>query len=202
MANDIKCPNCGHVFDVENVLAADIEIKYQQQYQDRLNQSLSKVEEDKKKLEEFKAGVQSGQENGDIIINLTNMISNQKLKIEELEQKTKNLNSENNSLFVETKDLTKQLDIKTNNLTSEQAKNIRMKYELDSLRKSILSLNDSLKAKNEELKKKSDRTPEKEISEEEQLQLLIEKERQERLKRKEEEEKKKKEEEEKAKGDN
>ena len=28
MANDIKCPNCGHVFDVENVLAADMEQKY------------------------------------------------------------------------------------------------------------------------------------------------------------------------------
>jgi hypothetical protein len=51
MANDIKCPNCGHVFDVENVLAADIEQKYQQQYQDKLKQSLGKVEEDKKKLE-------------------------------------------------------------------------------------------------------------------------------------------------------
>ena len=50
MANDIKCPNCGHVFDVENVLAADIEQKYQQQYKDKLNQSLSKVEEDKKQL--------------------------------------------------------------------------------------------------------------------------------------------------------
>ena len=51
MANNIKCPNCGHVFDVENVLAADIEQKYQQLYKDKLNQSLSKVEEDKKKLE-------------------------------------------------------------------------------------------------------------------------------------------------------
>jgi hypothetical protein len=51
MPNDIKCPNCGHVFDVENVLAADIEQKYQQQFQQKLKQSLSKVEEDKKKLE-------------------------------------------------------------------------------------------------------------------------------------------------------
>jgi len=39
-------------------------------------------------------GVQNGQENGDIIINLTNMISNQKAKIDELEQKNKSLNSE------------------------------------------------------------------------------------------------------------
>lgn len=52
MANDIKCPNCGHVFDVENVLAADIEQKFQQQYQLKLKQSLDKVEEDKKKFSE------------------------------------------------------------------------------------------------------------------------------------------------------
>lgn len=52
MANDIKCPNCGHVFDVENVLSADIEQKFQQQYQLKLKQSLDKVEEDKKKFSE------------------------------------------------------------------------------------------------------------------------------------------------------
>ena len=52
MPNDIKCPNCGHVFDVENVLAADIETRYQQQYQEKLQQSLGKIELDKKKLEE------------------------------------------------------------------------------------------------------------------------------------------------------
>lgn len=50
MANNIKCPNCGHLFDVENVLAADMEQKYQQQYQQKLNASLSKVEEEKNKL--------------------------------------------------------------------------------------------------------------------------------------------------------
>jgi len=51
MTNDIKCPNCGTIFDVENVLSADIEKKIQQQYQDKLNESLSKIEEDKKRLE-------------------------------------------------------------------------------------------------------------------------------------------------------
>ncbi len=50
MANDIKCPNCGTIIDVENVLAADIEQKLQQQYQDKLHQSLNKVEEEKRKL--------------------------------------------------------------------------------------------------------------------------------------------------------
>ena len=51
MANDIKCPNCGHVFDVENVIAADIEQKLQEQYKEKLQQSLGKLEDEKKKLE-------------------------------------------------------------------------------------------------------------------------------------------------------
>jgi hypothetical protein len=51
MTNNIKCPDCGHVFDVENVLAADIEKKLQHQYQHKLQESLSKVEESEKKLE-------------------------------------------------------------------------------------------------------------------------------------------------------
>lgn len=51
MTNDIKCPNCGHTFDVENVLAADLEKKFQKDYQNKLQESLSSMEEDKKKLE-------------------------------------------------------------------------------------------------------------------------------------------------------
>ena len=50
MNNNIKCPKCGEVFDVENVIAADLEKKYQQAYQEKLNQSLDQIEEDKKKL--------------------------------------------------------------------------------------------------------------------------------------------------------
>ena len=51
MPTNIKCPNCGTEFDVENVLAIEIEHKYQQQYKDKLNQSLDKIEIEKKKLE-------------------------------------------------------------------------------------------------------------------------------------------------------
>ena len=51
MANHIKCPNCGSPVDVENVIAAELEQKYQLQYQDKLNQSLGKMEEERKRLE-------------------------------------------------------------------------------------------------------------------------------------------------------
>lgn len=52
MTNNIKCPNCGNVFDVENVIAADLEKKYQDEFQHKLKESLGKVEEDKKKLQQ------------------------------------------------------------------------------------------------------------------------------------------------------
>ncbi len=151
------------------------------------------------KLLEFKKGIENNQENGDIIINLTNMVSTQKSKIEELEAKTKSLNAESNSLFLETKDLTKQLDKTTNLLSAEKEKSTKYKTELDSLKKQILLLTDSLKAKNTQIKE-NNTAPEKELSEEELLQQMIEKERKERLLRKEEEERKKKEEEEKGNG--
>ncbi len=50
MATEIKCPKCGHQFDVENVIAADMETKFRQQYQEQLQQSLDAMEADKKKL--------------------------------------------------------------------------------------------------------------------------------------------------------
>ncbi len=50
MATDIKCPNCGHEFDSENVLSAEIDQKYQKAYQEKLNNSLQAVEVEKQKL--------------------------------------------------------------------------------------------------------------------------------------------------------
>jgi hypothetical protein len=43
MQNNITCPKCGELFDVENVLAADIEKKYQEEYKEKLNHSLDKI---------------------------------------------------------------------------------------------------------------------------------------------------------------
>ena len=48
MPTNIKCPNCATVFDVENVLSADVEQKLRQQFED----SLAQVHAEKKKLEE------------------------------------------------------------------------------------------------------------------------------------------------------
>ena len=54
MATDIKCPNCGHEFDIENVLSADLEQKFQKEFQEKLSSSLQAVEIEKKRLSEEK----------------------------------------------------------------------------------------------------------------------------------------------------
>jgi hypothetical protein len=153
---------------------------------ENLKTQLAQMEEELNQLKDFKQGIEKGNEDGDIIINLTNMVSTQKTTIEDLEKKNKSLNDESNSLFLETKDLTKQLDKVTNDLTSERAKFINLNYEADSLRRMIVMLKDSLAKKAVEATKKTG--TEKELSEEEKLQQMIEREREERRKRKEEEE--------------
>jgi hypothetical protein len=52
MATNIKCPNCATVFDVENVLSADVEQKLKQRYEKQLEESRSQINSEKKKLEE------------------------------------------------------------------------------------------------------------------------------------------------------
>ena len=50
MPTEIKCPSCGNVFDVEDVIAADLDKKYQKDYQLKLNQSLEEMDTQKKEL--------------------------------------------------------------------------------------------------------------------------------------------------------
>ena len=52
MATHIKCPSCASVIDVEHVLSADVEQKFKLQYEQQLQQNLSRLEGEKKKLEE------------------------------------------------------------------------------------------------------------------------------------------------------
>ena len=50
MATHIKCPNCQHAFDVEEVLSSDVEQKLKQEYNKKLQQSLSNIEAERQKL--------------------------------------------------------------------------------------------------------------------------------------------------------
>ncbi len=94
MTNNIECPNCGNVFDVENVLAADIEKKLQHQYQDKLKESLHKVEESEKKLEAERLLFEEKKKNENEIF--LKKMQQEKLKIEKdvQEQLTKSISSD------------------------------------------------------------------------------------------------------------
>ena len=89
MANNIKCPNCGHEFDVENVIAADIEQKYKQQYQIQLQQSLTGIEEDKKKLQENQQKFEEAKKRENEIFAQKMQLERQKIENDLKEQITK-----------------------------------------------------------------------------------------------------------------
>ena len=59
---EISCPNCGHVFAIEDVLAENLEERLKKKYEQKLNENLNRlnqdrrqVEEERKKLEALKA---------------------------------------------------------------------------------------------------------------------------------------------------
>lgn len=52
MPTHIKCPKCASEINVDNVVSADMEQKLKQQYDQQLQQTLSRLESEKRKLEE------------------------------------------------------------------------------------------------------------------------------------------------------
>ena len=89
MTNDIKCPNCGHTFDVENVLAADLEKKFQKDYQNKLQESLSSIEEDKKKLEAAQQEFEQKRKNTNELFQQRLQQERQKMEVEMQAEKTR-----------------------------------------------------------------------------------------------------------------
>ncbi len=55
MATHIKCPHCSNAFDVEDVLSSDVEQKIKLQYEKKLQQSLSQIDSERKKLAELES---------------------------------------------------------------------------------------------------------------------------------------------------
>lgn len=126
MANNIKCPNCGEVFDVEHVLAADIEQKYQKEYKDKLNQSLSKIEEDKKQLATDQQKFEEKKKN-------ENEIFGQKLQQEKLKLETEIQEQLRKSISADYENKLRLLQ-NSNNDNEEKLKESRKK-ELEFLQK-------------------------------------------------------------------
>src|SRR5436190_6790590 len=126
MQNDIKCPNCGHVFDVENVIAADLEQKYQQQYQNTLSESLNKIEDDKKKLQQDQQLFEEKKKK-------ENEIFAQKLQQEKLKMETELQEKLRKSITFDFENKMKMLE--DNNKDNEEKLKEARKKELEFLQK-------------------------------------------------------------------
>ena len=94
MPTNLKCPNCGHQFDAENVIAADLEQKLQQQYQQKLQESLDRVEADKKQLQEQQQKFEEARKNANEIFAQKLQQEKQKLEAEAQERITRSVAAE------------------------------------------------------------------------------------------------------------
>ena len=126
MPTNIKCPNCGTEFDVENVLAIEIEHKYQQQYKDKLNQSLDKIEIEKKKLEADQSSFEEKKKK-------ENEIFAQKLQQEKLRLETEIQEQVRKSVSADYENKLRMLQ--TSNADNEEKLKEARRKELDFLQK-------------------------------------------------------------------
>ena len=126
MPTNIKCPNCGTEFDVENVLAVEIEHKYQQQYKDKLNQSLDKIEIEKKKLEADQSSFEEKKKK-------ENEIFAQKLQQEKLRLETEIQEQVKKSVAADYENKLRMLQ--TSNADNEEKLKEARRKELDFLQK-------------------------------------------------------------------
>lgn len=126
MATNIKCPNCGHQFDAEEVIAADLEQRLQQQYQQKLQQSLDKVEAEKKQLQEAQQRFDETRKNANEIFAQKLQQEKQKLEADLQEQLRKSISA----------DFENQLKmLETNNKDNEEKLREARKKELEFLQK-------------------------------------------------------------------
>jgi len=112
MNDKIKCPNCGHEFDVEEALSGKIEAHYKAEYEKKISEQSEKLNEEKRKLNEEKKKLESQREMQDELLRaeLEVQLKNEREKIEKkanesVENEMKLLQQENEKRKAENKSL-------------------------------------------------------------------------------------------------
>lgn len=137
MATDIKCPACGSVFDVEEVIANDLEEKLKKEYASKLQQSLSALTEERNKLHHDQLLFEEKKKKENELFQQKLSLEKQKLEAEIQKQVTRSITSE----FEHKLKLLEQ-----NNKDQEQRLKVARRKELEYLQREAL-----LKNKEEEL---------------------------------------------------
>jgi hypothetical protein len=125
-SNNIKCPNCGSEFDVQNVLSADVEQKLRQQFEKQWQQSLNQVNADKKKLEEEQNLFEEKKKKQNELFQQKLQQEKQKIEIEIQQQLRKSISADfENELRL----------LKQNNLDNEERLKAARQKEYEFLKK-------------------------------------------------------------------
>ena len=103
MNDNIKCPNCGHEFEIEEALSGKIEAHYKAEYEKKVSEQSEKLNVEKRKLGEEKISFQEQKEKQDELLQLE---LDKRVKVE----KKKIQKSINESIDAEMKSLTEQND--------------------------------------------------------------------------------------------
>ncbi len=94
MNNNTTCPKCGHQFDADVAIAADIEKKLELQFQQKLQTELTKIEADANKLEADKITFEEKRKNENELFQKKINAEKQKIEKEIQEQLTKSIASD------------------------------------------------------------------------------------------------------------
>jgi len=94
MPTDIKCPHCGNVFDVEDVIAADLDKKYQQVYNNKLKESLHDMENQRLELAEAQKQFEEKKKKENELFAQKVAHEKQKMEIELQEQLRKSISAD------------------------------------------------------------------------------------------------------------
>jgi len=119
MNNKIKCPNCGHSFDVEEALSGKLEAQFKAEYEKKVVKQAEKFNQEKRRLEEQKRLFEEQREKeGELFqAEIAKQLKQEKSKIEKnvfesVEEKMKALQEENEKRKSENKLLRqKELDL-------------------------------------------------------------------------------------------
>ncbi len=115
MNNQIKCPNCGHSFDVEEALFGKLEAHFKSEYEKKVTEQAEKYNQEKRKLAEEKRLFVEKQAEADELFKaeLAKELKKEKSKIEinaleSVEEKMKALEDENEERKAENRSLKKK----------------------------------------------------------------------------------------------
>ena len=138
MQDKIKCPNCGHQFDVEEALAGKLEAQFREEYEKKVAEQAIKFNAQKIELDKARADFELKKERENELFKkkLDESLENEKKKIEKqtlenFEQQLKALQEENEKKKTENRQLREQELglIKRENQLKEQAEELNLNLE-------------------------------------------------------------------------